>query len=82
MPSVKKVKLSDAPRVVKTPLAKRGLEYDGYVNSVGAGEALRFELGSGETVRAIRSRLYAAARRMEKDIDVWDVDGVVYCALK
>jgi hypothetical protein len=74
------VKEKDAPKPIRQSgsLAHRMREYERYVDSVADGSVGRLTPADGETPRSIALRVSRAAKRMDRPIDTWIVDNIVY----
>ncbi len=77
------VKQSQAPRRPTTagPLRARMAEYEGYVASLKRGQAGQLVPDLGESPRAVAVRVSRAAKRLNRPVEVWSVDGAVYFRL-
>ena len=60
------------------PRAALMREYIGYIERVAAGEAGRLTAGPDESLAAIRRRLGAAARYLERDITIRQTEDALY----
>jgi hypothetical protein len=47
-----------------------------------SGMVARIELEGGETARGVKSSITRAARRLGKDVDVWDAAGSVFAQMR
>lgn len=74
------IKESDAPRPSRQSgrLASRMREYEKYVDGVQSGKVGKLTPSRGETPRGIALRISRAGKRMNKSINTWVVDDVVY----
>jgi hypothetical protein len=74
----------DAPKPTKQSgrLKKRMVEYDAYVQQVGAGKAGCLVPDDGETVRGVALRVARAGKRLGRDVETWVADGKVYFSTK
>jgi hypothetical protein len=70
----------DAPRPTRQTgrLAHRMREYEKYVESVQSGKVGKLAPSRGETPRGIALRVSRAGKRVNKSVNTWVVDGVVY----
>jgi hypothetical protein len=53
-------------------------EYEKYVESVQSGKVGKLAPSRGETPRGIALRVSRAGKRVNKSVNTWVVDGVVY----
>lgn len=74
------IKESDAPRPSRQTgrLAARMREYEKFVEGVPGGKVGKLTPGRGETPRGVALRVSRAAKRMNRSINTWVVDDVVY----
>ncbi len=74
------IKESDAPRPSRQTgrLAARMREYEKFVEGVPAGKVGKLTPARGETPRGVALRVSRAAKRMNRSINTWVVDDVVY----
>jgi len=71
----------EAPRptaVGNAHLARRMLEYEGYVAELRPGVVGKLQPGLHETTRALVLRIVRAGNRLEKPVQAWQADGTVY----
>ena len=70
---------SEVPAPTRSPKAVREaqLQYESYVQSINS-DVGELELGPDENIRSVKVRLRRAASRLDRDIDIWDVNGKVY----
>ena len=52
--------------------------YEGFIREVGATNVGQLELGDGEELRSVKTRLTRAAKRIGAELQIWDADGKVY----
>jgi len=64
--------------VTPSSLLRRQAEYEGYVGVLKKGQVGRLVPSSGETARALSSRVGWASRRTGRQTERWIVDGTVY----
>ncbi len=62
-------------------LAARMAEYEGFVNGVKKGQVGKLSPSTGDTVRGVALRVSRAGKRLDRAVDTWVVDGVVYFKL-
>lgn len=74
------IKESEAPRPTRQTgrLAARMREYERFVEGVPSGKIGKLQPSRGETPRGVALRVSRAAKRMNKSINTWVVDDVVY----
>ena len=77
------IKESEAPRPTRQTgrLASRMREYERYVDGVPTGKVGKLAPSRGETPRGVALRISRAGKRMNKSINTWVVDDVVYFQL-
>ncbi len=77
------IKESDAPRPSRQSgrLASRMREYEKYIDAVPTGKVGKLAPSRGETPRGVALRISRAGKRMNKGINTWVVDDVVYFAI-
>lgn len=74
------IKETEAPRPARQTgrLAARMREYEKYLESVSPGKAGKLVPARGESPRGIALRVSRAGKRMNKTVNTWVTDGVVY----
>ena len=79
MPTFESMSRSEAElRSASGPRAALMREYVGYIERIPVGEAGRLSAGPDESLAAIRRRLGAAARYLEKDITIKRTEDALY----
>ena len=81
MPIFDRVPIGEAKAKTDRPNSKRAqiiAEYVSYIEQLGAGEAGRLQAAEGEPITAVRRRLGAAARQMEKKLTIRRTGDEVY----
>jgi hypothetical protein len=79
VPSLKVRSASEVPTPSKSSKAvhEAQLQYEGFIQAIN-GDVGELELSPDEQVRSVKVRLRRAASRLNREIDIWDVDGRVY----
>ena len=74
------IKESEAPRPSRQSgrLASRMREYEKYVEGVPSGKVGKLSPSRGETPRGVALRISRAGKRMNKSINTWVADDLVY----
>ena len=57
-------------------------EYEKYVEALPAGKVGKLAPSRGETARGLSLRISRAAKRMDKSINTWMLDDVVYFSIR
>jgi len=70
-----------APRPLKKPTTKRGQVSQQLITGLTKGKVLQVPVRSDQTPRGIKVSLVRAAKSLNKSIDIWDIDGIVYAEL-
>jgi hypothetical protein len=71
----------DAPFRPSGPLTKRTAMVHSMIAGLVPGKAAKVELETGETARGAKASITRAAKTLNKNVTVWDSDGVVYAQL-
>ncbi len=71
----------EAPRSPNFHLNKTQQEADALVAALTPGTIARIEEMAGTKLAGLRMRIYDAAARLGRPVEVWDDDGVVYAGL-
>ena len=70
----------EAPKRAKTSgkLTSRMREFEGYLDKLKKNQVGKLTPEAGESARGLALRISRAAKRREKEIETWVVDGVTY----
>ena len=65
------------PHRTSKAVAEAQQQYEGYIRAIN-GDVGELELDPEENLRGVKVRLRRAARRVGKELQIWDADGRVY----
>lgn len=75
------IEANEAPARPGGPMSKRTAAVTELLSSLIPGKVARIELDPSETARGAKASLTRAAKKLGREVAVWDTDGVVYAQL-
>jgi hypothetical protein len=76
------IRPEEAPPKPRPTASKMTRQVEEMLTNLKPGAVARIDLEGDETARGLKSSITRAARRMGKDVDLWDASGAVFVQLR